>query len=106
MGSWFKHPPEKIDAEAESDASCARDNEAWAMLMSHLADVWIDPIGTLMQSAIQSASHLGFCRYGNEVLVYRVAGAPAQAEVLLVGCVMGAMQEGSLISEAMRRDAL
>jgi hypothetical protein len=106
VGSWFKHPRESIDAEAESDASCARDSAAWDMLMSHLADASIDPVNTLMESNIESAPHLGFYRHRDEVLVYRFAGRPAKLQVLLVGCVTGAMQEGSLISEAMRRDAL
>jgi hypothetical protein len=103
MGSWFTHPVQNIDAEAEGDAARGRDEEAWAILISRLVDVVIDPEGSLKEDFIAGAPHLGFFQSGAEAVVYRLLGEQKSLQVVVMGRVKGSMDGGSLISEAQRR---
>jgi hypothetical protein len=104
--TWFVHSVSGIDTERESDASYARDNEAWAFLISRLADVLIAPNETLMEDSIHAAPELGFFDSKNEAMVYRLRGNPPKPQVLIMGEVRDAIDRGRLVSEAQRRNTL
>lgn len=105
MGTWFVHPANGIDAEAEAEQAFQRDKEAWNYLIARLSDVLIEPEKTLQEDHIAAAPHLGFYRWKREAMVYRLVGTPPKPQVLIVGAV-GAVNVGQLVSEAQRRDLL
>lgn len=92
--------------EAESETAFGRDREAWNYLITRLTEVLIEPVKTLREDQIAAAPHLGFYRWKGEAMVYRLAGTPPKPQVLIVGEVSGSTNEGQLISEGQRRDAL
>jgi hypothetical protein len=108
LGSWFVHASAaSIDTRLERDAAKARDLEAWSLLMSRLADAVIEPDETLREDKIAAAPDLGFFRSRKEAMVYRLIGNPKRRpQVLIIANVNSATDEGLLIAEAQRRNAL
>ena len=104
MDTWFA--TRDIDTKAESDASYARDPDAWGILMSRLADAMISPKDTLREDMIAAAPELGFRRSRNEAMVYRLRGNPPKPQVLVIGAVRDSLAEGQLVSEGQRRNGL
>ena len=105
MGTWFKHPPSGIDTAREAHECQARNIEAWALLISRLTSAILEPDATT-DDAVEGTRKLRFFRSKNEAMVYSVTSNPGEVQVLIVGAVRHAADEGQLIQEALNRIAL
>ncbi len=108
LETWFVHASASaVDTRLERDAAKARDEEAWSFLMSRLADAVIEPDETLREDKIAAAPDLGFFRSKRQAMVYRLIGNPRKRpQVLMIAEVNNAADEGLVIAEAQRRNAL
>ena len=103
MGVWFTHPAGGIDAEREYHAAFGRDRFAAALLLSRIAEAIVDRT-TMADDRIETRDGLAYFRAADEAMVYRFA--LLQAQIVAVGHVVDSIDEGQLISEALRRAAL
>lgn len=103
MDYWFRRPSDAIDAREEFQAIRTRDTEAWAMLAARLAAVTEEPRKVLKQDAVKMDPDLGFFRFKDEAMVYRLQGVNLMPQVVAAGRTSDAFGEGALIHEAVWR---
>jgi hypothetical protein len=103
MGYWFTHPARGSDAELEYLAAFGRDRFAAALLIRRVAAAVVDR-ATLNDDLIGAGGGLAYFRAASEAIAYRFVDSSLQ--IVAVGHVVDTIDEGQLISEALRRVAL
>jgi|ERR1700688_341318 len=105
MGLWFSHGS-GIDAHKESEECRKRAVMPWSHLITRLIDAFRDPLSTIEDDGMVGVPSLGFYRWENEAMVYRMVGNPPKPQVLIMQQVISLFDEGKVKAEAQRRNEL
>jgi hypothetical protein len=107
---FFSHSS-GVSVRSESNASQARDSSSWALLITRLVDVAIDPNLSDEDNEVTGAPHLKARQEEQEATVYRLVSNPEACEAIIFAHVWvpGDPQGQSwqqINSESIRRDNL